>query len=101
MSHQVVITFDIDENKVIENAEKEAGRQIAQAVLKEVFGDTYIGSYTARRNASDFLAAEIMQLLRENKDEIVDRAVKEVCDSLRRSKAVKEKLQEALNDGKN
>ena len=93
MSHQVVLTFDVDESKVQENAEKEAGRQIAQAVLREVFGDTYIGSYAAKRNARDFLATEMMEILRENKEEILERAIKEVVGSLSRSKTVREKLQ--------
>ena len=33
MSHQVLISFDIDETRVQENAEKEAARQI----IKEMF----------------------------------------------------------------
>ena len=93
MSHQVVLTFDVDESKVQENAEKEAGRQIAQRVLHEVCGDSYIGAYSAKRNATDFLVTEMMEILRENKEEILERAIKEVVGSLSRSKIVREKLQ--------
>ena len=32
--HQVMITFDIDENQVQKNAEAEAGRQIAEQIIK-------------------------------------------------------------------
>ena len=96
MEHQVILTFDIDGSKVQENAEKEAGRQIAQAVLKEVFGDSYIGSYAAKRSATNFLVAEMMEILRENKEEILERAIKEVVGSLTRSKIVREKLQSEI-----
>ena len=41
MSHQIVLTFDLDETKVQENAEKEAGRQIAATLMKEVFPQRY------------------------------------------------------------
>ena len=99
MSHQVIITFDVDETQVAENAAKEAGRQIAQAVLKEVFGDTYLGSYSAKRNATQFLEAVMEEVLKDNKEEILEKAIKEVVGSLTRSKIVRERMQEAL-DGK-
>ena len=97
MSHQIILTFDLDENKVQENAEKEAGRQIASAVLKEVFGDTYLGSYSAKRNATQFLESAVGELLKQYKEEIVEKAIKEVAGSLSRSKIVREKLQEEID----
>ena len=98
MSHQMILTFDMDESKIQENAEEEAGRQIAKAVLKEVFGDSFIGSYQAKRNAENFITAELMQVLRENKDEIINRAIEEVVGSLSRTKIVRERLQEKLGE---
>lgn len=97
MSHQVIITFDLDENQVAENAAKEAGRQIANQILKESFQDSYLGSYGAKRSAQIFIKNEIVEFLTENKEEIMDVAIKEVVNSLARSKAVREKVQEALN----
>lgn len=96
MEHQVILTFDVDGRKVQENAEKEAGRQIAQAVLKEVLGDTYAGSYAARRNAQYFLGTELKQFFQENREEILEKAIKEVVNSLVRSKIVREKLQSEI-----
>ena len=98
MSHQVIITFDLDENEVKKNAEMEAGRQIAQKICKEVFGDTYMGAYSAKRNAVSFLAEELKGILKENKEEIIDQAIKEVVGSLSRSKIVRERLQEELKN---
>ena len=93
MSHQVVITFDIDENKVQENAEKEAGRQIASKVMQTAFG------YNPEARMRSYVQDIIKELLEKNKEEIISRAVKNVTDSLCRTKAVKEKMQEVF-DGK-
>lgn len=92
MSHQVVITFDIDEAKVQENAEKEAGRQIAKEVKDRVFGNSYNADYRMRKMVEDI----VKELLEPHKDEIIAQAVKEVAGNLHKTKAVKEKLQETL-----
>ena len=93
MSHQVIITFDIDENKVQENAEKEAGRQIAQKVIDKVFGVSCNKEVQMR----NYVYNAIQELLEPHKEEIIAQAVKDVVENLHRTKAVKEKLQEALN----
>ena len=49
MSHQIVLTFDLDENKVQENAEIEAGRQIAKQVIEHGFGPAYNRDYLMKR----------------------------------------------------
>ena len=95
MGHQVIITFDIDENKVQENAEKEAGRQIAREVIDEVFGI----SYNKEAKMRNYVYNAIRELLELHKEEIIAQAVKDTVENLHRTKAVKEKLQEAL-DGK-
>lgn len=95
MSHQVVITFDMDENKIQANAEKEAGRQIAKDLITQAFGS----GYSIERNAKAYIQEAIKEiLLQENKDKIIEQAIKEVTDSLKRTKAVKEKLAETLNE---
>ena len=92
MSHQVLISFDIDENKVQENAEKEAGRQIAKEVKDRVFGDSYNADYRMRKMVESI----VIELLEPQRDEIIAQAVKEVVGNLHKTKAVKEKLQETL-----
>lgn len=90
MSHQVIITFDLDENKIQENAEKEAGRQIARDVIEAVFGrSSYSQGDMMRRYALD----AIKNMLEPNKDQIIQDAVKEVVANLHRTKAVKELLE--------
>ena len=91
MSHQVVITFDIDENKVAENAEKEAGRQIAREVIEGAFGH----AYNKDRLMREYVAGAILSLLETDKERIINEAVRNLTESLKRSKAVRDKIAEA------
>ena len=89
MSHQVIITFDIDENKVQENAEREAGRQIAMQVIDAAFGSS---SYNSNRMIKEYAYKAISEMLAECKDEIINRAVKDAALSITRSKITRMKL---------
>jgi phosphotransacetylase len=98
MSHQVIITFDLDENRVQENAEQEAGRQIAKTIMDKLFGKPEYISYRDAKVRN--YATEIMkQLLEPYKDEIIEQTVHSLVESLKRTKIVKDKLSEALSDG--
>ena len=92
MSHQVLITFDIDENKVTEYAEKDAGRQIAKAITESMFGT----GYSAKDNMKRYVRDLIEEMIKPYKDEIIQEAIKVVVENLHRTKAVKEKLEEGL-----
>lgn len=94
MSHQVIITFDLDENKIQENAEKEAGRQVAKDVLMEAFG----ADYSRRALMQRYVYQAIREMLEPEKDELMRSAVKELVDSLRRTKQVKGMVSEAINE---
>lgn len=93
MSHQIVITFDLDENRVQENAEKEAGRQIARQVVDGAFGQNFNRDAVMAR----YVQNAIREMLMPEKERIIADAVKEVVGTLGRSKVVKERLQEALD----
>ena len=92
MSHQVIITFDIDETKVQENAEKEAARQIVKEMIGN--GNAYYGAASIR--IREYIKDILTEMLEPEKDEIIAEAVKEVVGNLHKTKAVKEKLQETL-----
>lgn len=94
MSHQIILTFDLDESKVAENAEKEAGRQIARTVVDEVFGKSYSSTNLMRQYVKDV----VREMLEPEKDHIIAAAIKEVVENLHRTKVVKEKLAEAMED---
>lgn len=91
--HQVIITFDIDEDRVTENAEKEAGRQIAKQIIDEVFGKSYDRGAAMRRYVKDV----IEEMIGPMKERIIKEAVAEVVGNLHRTKAVKELLSERTN----
>ena len=96
MSYQVVITFDIDETKVQENAEKEAGRQIAKQVIDRAFGSYY------NREAlmAKYVQNVVKEILTPEKDRIISEAIKEVVGSLSKSKIVRERLREEIDGEK-
>lgn len=98
MSHQVIITFDLDSNKVQENAEKEAGRQIAKQVMSEICEGSWQGSINAKYLAREFLRQEVVAVLKDCKDEIINEAIKDVFASVTKSKAVREKIEKGLKD---
>lgn len=90
MSHQVIITFDLDENRIQENAEKEAGRQIARDVIDEAFGS----SYSRHAKMTEFVSKAVRDIIEEERDRIITEAISELVKSLARSKVVREKVQE-------
>jgi len=96
MSHQVVLTFDVDENKVQENAEKEAGRQIAKQVIEHGFGPAYNRDSLMK----NYVYSAIKEILAPQKDEIIADAIKEVVGNLHKTKVAKERLAEALDGEK-
>ena len=87
---QVLIDFNIDEQKVAENAEKEAGRQIASKIIDKTFGTSYNKEALMARHVETV----IREILEPKKDEIIKEAIKEVVANLHRTKAVKDKLAE-------
>lgn len=90
---QVLISFDIDENKVAENAEKEAGRQI----VTKLFGNDYM-RYRQESAMRGYVLDVVREMLEPEKDKIIEEAVKEVVRGISRTKAVKERLNDALED---
>lgn len=96
MSHQVVITFDIDETKVQENAEKEAGRQIAKQVIEGAFRQNYNRDAAMARYVQD----AVKEILTSEKDRIISEAIKEAVGSLSKSKVVRERLREEIDGEK-
>ena len=94
MSHQVLLTFDIDEDKVQENAERYAAKKIANDILEKIFGrDFDIKSFQSAGAVRQFVQKTVDDIISEHKDEIIKEAVKNVTANLHRTKAVKELLE--------
>ena len=93
MSHQVIITFDMDESKIQEHAEKEAGRQIAREISDTILGT---GTWDRKRNLHDMVVQAVEEiLLADGKDKIIEEAVKEVVANLHRTKKARELMESA------
>lgn len=94
MSHQIIISFDVDETAIKENAEREIARQVSSAILSSAFGN----SYTREARMSNYVQKAIKELLELDRGQIINEAIKNVTDSLIRSKAVRERMADALDD---
>ena len=80
--HQVMITFDIDENQVQKN-------------VKMLFGNRY--GYLEESRVREFAKDIVEEMFKPYKDEIIAGAVKAVAENLHRTKTVKAKLEEVLD----
>ena len=88
---QVLIDFHLNEDKIAENAEKEA----AQRIVREMFQGAYGGM--DMNKIKGYVFAVVKEILEPQKDEIIEEAVKEVVANLHRTKAVKEMLADATD----
>lgn len=96
MNHQVVISFDVDDEKIAENIVNAAARQVATQILEEKFGYNSFNKTLSASRVHDFVRDAVVEVLEPQKSEIVEEAVKEVASSMMRSKTVREKLAERL-----
>lgn len=92
MGHQIVITFDMDETRIQENAEQEAGRQIASAVLKSAFGADYYREHRMHQ----YVKEAIKEIMGDDRERIVNAAVKDLADALARTKFARERMMETV-----
>lgn len=88
---QVLIDFHLNEEKIAENAEKEA----AHRIVREMFQGAYGGM--DMNKIRGYVLAVVKEILEPQKDEIIEEAIKEVVANLHRTKAVKEMLADAAD----
>lgn len=105
-SHMLQISIDLDGDvlkKTIEQrAEKEIIEETKKQIKEAIFKPTYSYSYSpSKGNLNDWIVEYIKSVIQENKDQIITAAAQELADSMRRSKPVRERfcdyLQEELN----
>ena len=96
MNHQVVISFDVDDEKIAENIVNAAARQVATQILESQFGYNSFSKTLSSSRVRDFVRDAVVEALEPQRAEIVDEAIKEVASSMMRSKTVREKLAERL-----
>ena len=105
-SHMLQISIDLDGDvlkKTIEQrAEKEIIEETKKQIKEAIFKPTYSYSYSpSKGNLDDWIINYIKEVIQENKDQIIEAAARDLADSMRRSKPVRERfcdyLQEELN----
>lgn len=100
MEHIMNISFDFDTSNVKRIVEEQAARQII-GDLKDDIEKTlfYHGSWRSdqtnpdrRSGPKEFIMERFDEFLRENKDEIIEAAVKEALTKLMRTKAMQKRV---------
>ena len=95
MNHQVMISFDVDDERIAENIEKAAARQASDKIINAAFGrENYYG--TAESKMRDYVRDVIAEMLEPHKEEIIVTAIKTVVANVTKSKLVREKLAEQM-----
>ena len=101
---QISINLDGDALKktIEQRAEKEIIEETKKQIKEAIFKPSYSYSYSSSKgNLEDWIINYIKEVIQENKDQIIEAAARDLADSMRRSKPVRERfcdyLQEELN----
>ena len=103
MQHIVNVAFDFDDEKVKQSVEKTVENEMDK-IIKEIILDKIAPmeyAYYLRRNERNWenfrnnLNNHIKEFLEEHKEEILDHAADKLVESLKRTKAWKEKYEES------
>lgn len=104
MQHIVQIAFDFDDARITKHIESSVEQQVIQKITDDIEKQMFqSSSWTGREidPTRDNLRLWVKTLIKEEfatyKDEIIAKAVKDIVDSTKRSKAFKEKLDNSLN----
>lgn len=96
--HQVLITFDIDDEHVQKYAEERA----AQEIVKQIFGDYLSNSnWRTEENIKRYVNKIIEEMLEPMKEEMINQAVSQIVKNVHRTKAFKERFEEELGEDQN
>lgn len=95
MNHQVMISFDVDDERIAANIEKAAAKHVSDKIIGAAFGrENYYG--TAEAKMRDYVRDVIAEMLEPHKAEIIETAIKTVVANVTKSKLVREKISEQM-----
>lgn len=101
------IEVDLDGEKlakeIAENAEKRIVDEITNVARKLIFVNRYYNTHYSYDQANeydlkDWITDAIKEAVNDSKDQIVERAAEKLADSMRRSKPVRERFCELLEE---
>ena len=99
----VPVTIGIDEEKIAKEVERNARQQAVAKIVEHVENEIYTTDYYGRRTKSteplrDIIKAEVAMVLSAKEDLVIELAAKILADKLAKTKAVKEKVGEILEE---
>ena len=102
MQININLDGDVLKKTIEQRAEKEIIEETKKQIKEAIFKPSYSYSYSSSKgNLDDWIINYIKEVIRENKDQIIEAAARDLADSMRRSKPVRERfcdyLQEELN----
>lgn len=101
MEHIVQFGISIDDTliqkRVAENAEKQIIQQIEEKVSGELFGYDWTGK-PKKEYMAEWVQKKVDGFLREHRQEIINAAALVLCDSLKRTKDVKDMAKRVVSD---
>ena len=96
MEHILQFGISIDDESIKRNVEDAAVKQLAQDLREQIF---ITNRWNGNINGLNTLTEDIVKdVFAEHKDKIIRLAAEMVADSMKRSKAYKEKLKEITNE---
>ena len=97
MEHLVSFTVSLDDNRIEELVLKSAVKEITKDLTSRVEKIIYNRNYYDSNDLSRVVCDEIKNFMEVNREDIIDRAAAKLTESLKRTKAVKEKVEQVLD----
>ena len=96
--YSVPVTIGVDEKRIAEEIQNDVERQVVKVITKEVKNKMFSKNKYYQEDPIDtMIKNEIKRIVEDNKDYIVENASKLLCEKLSRTKAVREAVQNVID----
>lgn len=96
--YSVPVTIGVDEKRIAEEIQNDVEQQVVKAITKEVKNKMFSKNNYYQEDPLDTMVKnEVKRIVEDNKDQIIENASKLLCEKLSRTKAVKEAVQNVID----
>lgn len=96
--YSVPVTIGVDEKRIAEKIQNDVEQQVVKAITKEVKNKMFSkNNYYQEDPIDTIIKNEVKRIVEDNKDYIVENASKLLCEKLSRTKAVREAVQNVID----
>ena len=95
--YSVPVTIGVDEKRIAEEIENDVGHQVINSITKEVKNKMFSKSHYQEDPLDTMIKNEVKRIVENNKDYIVENTSKLLCEKLSRTKAVREAVQNVID----